>query len=457
MTDFDFHEAFDGLFRQCYGRVCSALAKEFRDLELAEDALQEALLVAARKWPLDGLPDNAAGWLFVVARHKAIDALRREARQRKQVRAGFYGSSSTRTSARWIAATDAYAGGISPNGIAPPEGPSDSPAMEATFAQSPLAAMYGIHGPPDERLSLIFACCHPAISEPAQVALTLHTLTGISTADIAASFLLKESAVAQRIVRAKRKIKQAGIPLTVPDIENSPERLSGVLSVIYLIFNAGYSAHAGPTLLKTDLCDEAIFLARMLSELLSGIAEIQGLLALLLFQDSRREARVAADGTQVLLGDQNRALWDRQKIGEGMAILSDARKRQNAGFYFVQAEIAAFHATAPTAAHTDWARILRHYDKLLEIRPNPVVVLNRAVALSKARGPTEALLCLEDPALASALNGYRYYHSTRAEFLLDLNRGEEAKVAFERAIQLTENEQERNHLRRRLKATMTGG
>jgi RNA polymerase sigma-70 factor (ECF subfamily) len=308
-AEFDFHRAFAGLFRESYGRVAAALAKEFRDLELAEDALQEALTTAAQRWPRDGIPDNAAGWLYVVARRRAIDALRREARQHKNAAAG----------ARRL----------------PPQ-------------ESAMSGMYGVSGPPDERLSLIFACCHPVINEPAQVALTLHTLTGISTANIAASFLQKEATVAQRIVRAKRKIKQAGIPFAIPDMQNSPERLAGVLSVIYLIFNAGYAAHQGASLIATNLCDEALFLARMLAQLVLENSEVAGLLALILFQDSRRAARTAPDGSLVLLADQDRTLWDRAKIEEGLNHLARARQashaRRDAGVYQIQAEIAAVHA-----------------------------------------------------------------------------------------------------------------
>ncbi len=413
---FDFERAFAGLFRESYGRVVAALAKEFRDLELAEDALQEALATAASKWPAAGMPDNAAGWLYVVARHKAIDGLRREKRRNQ------------------TAITRAHA--------APP-------------AESGMSAMYGVNGPPDERLSLIFACCHPVINEPAQVALTLHALSALSTAEIAAGFLLKETAVAQRIVRAKRKIKAAGIPFAIPDIGNSPERLDAVLSVIYLIFNAGYTAYSGRSLVKTNLCDEALFLGRMLDRLVHGNPEVEGLLALLLFQDSRRGARVNAVGEPILLADQDRSLWNKSKIDEGLQLLGKARLRSEGGLYQTQAEIAAVHATSPGARETKWSEILRHYDRLARIHPTAVVLLNRAVAVNKAVGPAEALAALEQDAIAIELDEYRYYHSTRAEFLLDLHRPDAAKKAFERALELTANEQEQLHLRRRIEATQT--
>lgn len=413
---FDFEQAFAGLFRESYGRVVAALAKEFRDLELAEDALQEALATAAHKWPAEGMPDNAAGWLYVVARHKAIDGLRREKRRNQKA--------LTR-------------------------------AREAPPAESGMSEMYGVNGPPDERLSLIFACCHPAINEPAQVALTLHALSALSTAEIAAGFLLKETTMAQRIVRAKRKIKTAGIPFAIPDIENSPERLGAVLSVIYLIFNAGYTAHSGRSLLKSNLCDEALFLGRMLDRLAHGNPEIEGLLALLLFQDSRRGARVNAEGAPILLADQDRSLWDKSKIEEGLHLLEKARLRSDGGLYQTQAEIAAVHATSSDARKTNWSAILRHYDRLVRIHPTPVALLNRAVAVNKAVGPAEALAALEQDAIAIELDEYRYYHSTRAEFLLDLDRPDAAKQAFERALELTANEQERLHLRRRMAAAET--
>lgn len=409
---FDFQRAFDGLFRESYGRIAAALAKEFRDLELAEDSLQEALEVAAGRWPQEGLPENAAGWLYVVARRKAIDQLRKQARQNKRTR---------------------------------------SAATEPPPPDSGLSGMYGAPGPADERLSLIFACCHPAISEPAQIALTLHTLTGVSTAEIAAGFLLKETAVAQRIVRAKRKIKEAGIPFSIPDIESAPERLDSVLSVIYLIFNAGYTAHKGSRLIKINLCDEALFLSRMLAQLLPGNSEIRGLLALLLFQHSRRHARVAEDGSPVLLGFQDRSLWDKDQIREAIKVLG-SNPESNSGAYSLQARIAAVHATSPDARQTNWMEILQLYDQLQTIHPTAIVILNRSVAISKAIGPLEALECLEDVDLARELDNYRYYHSTRAEFLLELARKSEAIESFQRALELTENEQERVHLKRRIES-----
>lgn len=350
--EFDFHSAFNGLFRESYGRIVAALAKEFRDLELAEDALQEALEIAARKWTKSEIPGNAAGWLFVVARRRAIDALRKQTRQQRKARRR---------------------------------------AEEELSGQSRRLTMHGFDHPPDERLSLIFACCHPALGDAAQIALTLHTLTGINTSDIAAAFLQKEATVAQRIVRAKRKIREAGIPFVVPDIENSPERLASVLAVIYLIFNTGYVAHSGAELLKADLCDEAVFLADMLVQLIPNNSEIAGLLALLLFQDSRRNARVAADGSPILLEYQNRSLWDAQKIEEGLALLNRWDYLLMGGSYLTQARIASIHAMSATATETRWSEILRHYDRLLEIHPTPIVTLNRAVAVQKTQGAKEAL------------------------------------------------------------------
>lgn len=413
MVEFDFDQAFSGVFRESYGRITAALAREFRDLELAEDALQEALVVAARQWSQAGLPENAAGWLYIVARRKAIDALRREARRTKKDLAA---------------------------------------AQDIPSPESGMAAMYGVTGLNDQRLSLIFACCHPVINEPAQVALTLHTLSALGTAEIASAFLVRETTVAQRIVRAKRKIKEAGIPFFVPDIENAPERLGSVLSVVYLIFNAGYTAHSGGTLLKTDLCDEALFLSRMLAQLIPGNSEVQGLLALLLIQDSRRQARVADDGSLVLLQDQDRSRWDLHQIEEALVLLATARALSDRGYYQTQAEIAAVHARSLHAEDTNWAEIVNHYDLLLGIHPSAVVKLNRAVAVSRAMGPEEGLRSLEELALSGELDEYRYYHSTRAEFLIELDRHQEATESFQRALHLTQNEQERFHLLRRMEA-----
>tara|TARA_B100001939_G_scaffold322226_1_gene312462 strand:+ start:1811 stop:3094 length:1284 start_codon:yes stop_codon:yes gene_type:complete len=415
LSDFDFDRAFAGLFRESYGRITSVLAKEFRDLELAEDALQEALAAAARRWPDAGIPDNAAGWLYVVARRKAIDSLRKLARQRKR------------------AINEQREGSNTP----------------ATPAVAPMAGMYGINEPPDERLSLIFACCHPGINQSAQVALTLQTLSGLNTSEIASAFLVKESTISQRIVRAKRKIKSASIPFSIPDTDQWPERLNAVLSVIYLIFNAGYLARSGGTLLKKNLCDEGIFLARMLVGLLPNHSEIEGLLALFLLQHSRRFAREKSDGSLILLKDQDRSQWDRENIREANELLSSARGRSPAGPYLIQAEIAAVHARCENADKTDWNAILEHYDRLQTIHPTPVVRLNRAVAIKMALGAEEALACLEEADLAEALREYRYYHSTYGEILLDLGRYDQASSAFEQALRLTENELERRHLEAR--------
>ncbi|MBI38983.1 MAG: RNA polymerase subunit sigma-24 [Leptospiraceae bacterium] len=419
MSDLDFDRAFAGLFRESYGRITSVLAKEFRDLELAEDAAQEAMAVASRKWPSAGIPANAAGWLYVVARRKAIDALRKAARQKRRAIQRELESSA---------------------------GLNELPAF------SSMAGMYGISPPPDERLSLIFACCHPGIEQSAQVALTLHSLSGLNTREIAAGFLIKEATVSQRIVRAKRKIKAAGIPFAIPDLDQWPDRVDSVLSVIYLIFNAGYIAHSGHTLVKTDLCEEAIFLSRMLVDLLSNQSEVEGLLALLLFQHSRRSARIHSDGSLVLLKDQDRSKWDRKSIREAEGILSRARKRSATGPYLLQAEIAGVHGRSQKAEDTDWHQILQHYDDLVSIHPTPVVWLNRAVAVRMAQGPDQALQSLDANDMKGALNDYRYYHSTRAEFLLDLGRTGEANSAFARALELTENEQERKHLEERMAA-----
>jgi RNA polymerase sigma-70 factor (ECF subfamily) len=360
-----------------------------------------------RTWPSRGVPSNAGAWITTTARNRAIDRIRRERALREK----------STTLARLAELEARAAGGADVNGI------------------------------PDDRLRLIFTCCHPSLALDARVALTLKTLGGLSTAEIARAFLVAEPAMAQRIVRAKRKIRAAGIPYRVPPPDLLPERLPGVLAVIYLAFNEGYSATAGP-LIRSELCEEAIRLGRVLRALMPEEPEIEGLLALMLLQHSRRDARVSADGDLVLLEGQDRARWDHDMIDEGLAVLDDALSRRRPGTYQIQAAIAALHARAPRAEDTDWAQISALYEALRVESPGAVVDLNHAVAVAMADGPDRGLPLVD--ALATELDGYHLFHSARADLLRRLGRRDEAAVAYRRALELATNETERSFLRRRL-------
>ena len=412
--------AIRGFFREAYGRVTAVLGKETRDLELVEEALQEALIVALEKWPTTGVPGNVAGWIYMIARRKLVDALRRESvRQRK------------------------YRG---------------LEASQAMFYEDPeLARVEEEVLFPDERLSLIFACCHPVLNLEARLALTLHALCGLTTGEIAAAFLIKEAALSRRITRARRKIKDAGVPFRVPAARDLPERLEGVRAVIYLIFNEGYDAHTGSELLRTDLIIEAIRLGRMLVDLMPDDPGARGLLALCLLTDARRPARVDAAGDPILLEDQDRALWDQERIRDGLVELDRARSLfrarkgdDDARLYCLQAEIAALHARAGRAQDTDWKQIAGCYEILLRVRPTPVVRLNHAAAVAMAVGYAEGLALMDAPDLRAALDGYHWYHAARANLLVRLERRDEARAAFQSALDLCGNERERNDLRRRM-------
>ena len=383
----------------------------FGDFDVAEEAIQDAFLVAIDRWPDSGIPSNPAAWITTTAKRKAIDEYRRE-----KVRAEKY----------------AVLSGASSNGY------EEFDILEESALQ-------------DDRLRLIFTCCHPALAIEAQLALTLRTLGGLKTREIARAFLVAESTMAQRLVRAKRKIRDAGIPYRVPPDEVLQERLAAVLGVIYLIFNEGYSASEGDGLVRHDLCSEAIRLGRVLTDLMPDEPEAVGLLALMLLHDSRKDARISSSGEPTLLDDQDRLLWDRSQIDEGLRYLSDAERHRSPGQYQTQAAIAAIHAQAGTPKQTDWPKIAMLYGLLGKQNPSPVVELNRAVAVAMAMGPEYGLEII-DP-IRSELDQYRWMHSTRAELLRRLERFDEASDAYRRALDLTENSAERSLLSKRLSET----
>lgn len=408
----------DAVVREEWGQILAALIAGLRDFELAEDALQDAVVTALDRWPRDGTPDNPAAWLTTVARRKAIDRLRRSRLDREK---------------RALLPRDR--------------------AMEVDEA-----ALLDEDGAiPDERLRLIFTCCHPALAEEAQVALTLKSLAGLSTREIARAFLVSDPTMAQRLVRAKRKIRAAGIPFEVPGAEQLAERMAGVLSVLYLIFNEGYLAAEGEAVVRTELCGEAIRLARMLAELTPERAEPRGLLALMLLHDARRESRTNAEGAIITLEEQDRSRWDHAKIRAGVAVLDRALELREPGPYQVQAAIAALHGEAATAETTDWAQIAALYGRLLQMQPTPVVALNRAVAVAMAEGPRAGLALLADPELAEPLAEYHLFHSARADLLRRAGEGWAAAGAYQRALELTSNRGERLYLERRLAEVGGGG
>ncbi|MGP4025799.1 RNA polymerase sigma factor [Actinomadura sp. 3N407] len=396
------------IFRQESGRSVAALIRVFGDIDIAEDAVQEAFAIALRSWPGRGLPPNPGGWITTTARNHAIDRLRRQARERDVL------------------------GKVAKLPPAPDD-PGDDPGMTDKAGQVP-----------DDRLRLIFTCCHPALSTEAQVALTLRLLGGLSTGEVARSFLVAEPTMAQRLVRAKRKIKAARIPYRVPEEHELAGRLPPVLAVAYLIYNAGMS---GPA--ERGLCAEAIRLARVLVTLMPDEPEVAGLLALLLLTESRRLSRRRPDGSLVLLAEQDRNLWDRALIEEGQAIVRRCLRRNRPGQYQLQAAINAVHADAATAGHTDWEQILVLYDHLLELAPTPVVALNRAIALGEVQGPAAALDLVDE----LELDGYYSFHAARADLLRRLGRTAEAVAAYERAATMAPTEAEREFLRLRGRAT----
>jgi RNA polymerase sigma-70 factor, ECF subfamily len=405
-------------FREEWGRIVATLIRATGDWDLAEECAQDAFAAAVKTWPGDGVPRNPGAWLTTTARHRAMDRLRRSA----------VGASKLQEVAR---TADREGTG--------PEGPGQPAGDESGIA--------------DDRLRLIFTCCHPALALEARVALTLRTLAGLTTVEIARAFMVSEETMAKRLVRAKQKIRDANIPYRVPPAHLLPERTSAVLGVLYLLFNEGYSATAGADLVRTNLSNEAIRLARTLTALMPGEPEPLGLLALMLLHDARRAARLDASGDVVTLEDQDRSMWVGSEIEEGVGVLDVALSRHRAGPYVLQAAIAACHATARDAAETDWREIVGLYDQLALYLPSPVVQLNRAVAVAMAEGPAAGLALVDELERSGSLSAYHLLPATRADLLRRLGRNAEAATSYRQALELAGTGPERRFLARRLEET----
>ena len=396
--------------RREWARVLAATVRVARDLDLAEECVQEAYAAALRTWPDAGIPDNPAGWLVTTAKRRAIDAIRHDSALRSRL----------------------------PLLVEPGDTVGDSGTQEA--ADMATADPDDI---PDERLRLIFTCCHPALAQEAQVALTLRLVCGVPTQDIARAFLVSEPTVAARITRAKKKISGARIPYRVPRPAELPERLRGALAVIHLLFTTGHTAPSGASLVRTDLVDRAMHLARMLCELMPGDCDVRGLYALLVVTDARRASRVDADGRLVRLRDQDRSRWNRAALAEAHDIIVDCLREGPPGRYVLQAAIASLYAEAPAYDQTDWPQIVELYDVLLDVWPSPVVALNRAVPLAMVAGPRTALAEVEKLELDGRLSGYQYLHAIKADLLSRLGRTDEAADAYRQAFTLAANDAER--------------